>query len=265
LEGVEIIYCSLQDINDLKLLIHDRDIDVFYHLAWVGVSTTLKNEYDIQIGNIKSTYETILVANSLNCSKFVCTGSVSEYAYANKEITGYEAPSPSDLYAASKVSAHFLCDIYARQSRINLNWALISSIYGPGRLDNNLVTYSIKSLLRKEAPKYTKLEQLWDYIYISDLAKALYLIGKNGKENKVYPIGSGEKRPLHEYVQIIKNLIDPDLKIEIGALPYKTETIDNSIVDITELRNDTGFNADVRFKDGISTTISWFKDNKKYL
>lgn len=263
LKGVEIVYCELDDITDLGnrvVLSEQESIDAFYHLAWAGVSTTLKNDYNVQMNNIKRTYEAIQAAYEMGCKKFVCTGSISEYAYNGSPVTGNECPTPADLYAACKASSHLLCDIFSRQHGISLNWVLISSIYGPGRLDNNLISYTIKSLLKKEVPQFTKLEQQWDYIFVSDLAKALYLIGEKGMSNKTYPIGSGERRPLYDFVEILRNEIDAVLPVAIGALPYKTAAIDNSIVDISELQRDTGFVPSVLFKEGVKKTIAWFKE-----
>lgn len=85
-----------------------------------------------------------------------------------------------------------------------MNWLLIGSVYGPGRNDNNILTYTIKALLNNEKTKFSKLEQMWDYIYIDDLIDALYLVGNYGKPGAVYPVGSGIAIPLREYIEKIK-------------------------------------------------------------
>lgn len=83
-------------------------------------------------------------------SRVIFPGSASEYACGNEVINGRNIPSPSDLYSASKVATKFLCQTYARQNGISLIWAVITSIYGPGRNDENLITYCIKTLLKGE-------------------------------------------------------------------------------------------------------------------
>lgn len=62
-----------------------------------------------------------------------------------------------------------------------------------------------------------------------------------------------------EYVQEIRSLIDPDLPIGIGDLPYKNGKIDHQILDISELKRDTGFVPEFSFEKGILLTIEFFK------
>lgn len=259
-ENVQIVYCELDDILELKNLIaSDTPIDIFYHLAWVGVSTSYKNDFDAQYSNIAHAYHAICAAESLKCRKFVSTGSLSECAYANEAVDGSEKPSPSDFYSCAKISARYFCMHYAENHNIEINWCLITSLYGPGRLDNNILTYTIRSLLNGEEPEYTKLEQRWDYTYIDDLIHALILVGEKGKNKEIYAIGSGENRQLKEYVETIFRILRPGKELIVGQKPYKTTEIDNSIVDITKLTKDTGYRANVSFEDGIQRMIEYFR------
>ena len=257
-KNITIIKIDLKSIMDVVDKI-PSDIDAIYHFAWVGVDSKLKNEEKVQLKNVEYGLNILKVAGEKSIKKVICPGSASEYACFDGIITGAEAPQPSDMYAATKVAVHYLMDVYAMQKGIDLIWTLVTSIYGPGRKDNNLITYAIKSFLKKEIPSFTKLEQRWDYLHISDLINALYLLGLHGKGGKVYPIGSGEERELSEYVEIIRNCIDPNLKVNIGLLPYKTQRIDNSRVDISRLQVDTGFKPRYTFEKGIRETIEYFK------
>lgn len=265
LGNVEIIRSNLDDIESLYSLIPNNQIDVMYHLAWSGVSTALKDDYEMQIKNISYSINIMKLCHKLKVNKIIFTGSASEYAYNDGDITGYNNPSPSDFYSAAKVSVHYMCSMYAKKNGLNFIWTLISSIYGPKRNDNNLITYTIKSLLSKQTPEFTKLEQIWDYIYVEDLINALYLVGCCGKYGKVYPIGSGVARPLHYYVSVIQKLIDEQIPVNIGALPYKNTSIDNSILDISDLIKDTGFMPKYTFEDGIKETINYFRDENNYI
>ena len=155
-----------------------------------------------------------------------------------------------------------MCQTYGRQNGISLIWAVITSIYGPGRNDDNLITYCIKTLLKGEKPSFTGLEQQWDYLYIDDLIDALVAVGEKGIGGKTYPIGSGENKQIVEYVKIIRDMIDPTLPLGIGDIPYKNKTIDNQILDISELNEDTGFTARYSFESGIKLTIDYYKNAK---
>lgn len=260
-DNIKIVYCDLLESKTLRDKLN-VEIDIFYNLAWIGVSTSLKNNFDLQYLNIQFCYNAISIAKELHAKKFIGVGSMSEFAYSSAEITGYGVPSPSDFYSVAKVSSRYFCEIFAEQNDIDFNWTFITSIYGPGRNDDNVITYTIKKLLSNETPQYTGLEQKWDYIYIDDVINALFLVGTKGVNKKYYTIGSGFNMKLKDYIMIIKNNINPNAKIEIGKLPYKTMRIDNSIVDISEFVSDTGFKANFTFDEGIQRTIEYFKKVK---
>ena len=262
-ENIFPVMGDLSDISSVEDQLKEISFDTIYHLAWEGVSTTYKNDYNIQIKNIRYAMNVMELARNHGNGRVIITGSISEYAYCDS-ISQEMVPAPSDFYSASKAAIHILCDFYVRlYGTIELNWAIISSIYGPGRIDNNIVTYTIKTLLEGKDTEYTKLEQKWDYVYIDDVIEALVLIGERGIPGKMYQIGSGEIRPLSEYVQTIKNCISPETELGIGRLPYKTGKIDNSVVDIRELVSDTGYCPQTSFECGIDKTIKYFRETEK--
>lgn len=261
--NIKIIYCDLENIVDLCDFLPKNQIDLFYHMAWVGVSTTYKNNFDMQYKNIGYTYRAIELCKTLNIKKFIGIGSISEFAYCTEAIKGDEVPIPSDFYSTAKISSRYFCELFATQNNIVFNWVYITSIYGPGRNDNNVITYTIKSLLKGNTPQYTKLEQEWDYVYIDDVLNALFLVGIKGLPNKTYTIASGVHKPIFEYLNMIKDIINPDAKLEIGVLPYKTNKIDNSVVDISSIVLDTGFKPSMSFEEGIKKTIEFFKNQKE--
>lgn len=254
---IEVVYCPLDKVNTEALT--PGAYDVFYHFAWDGVSTSDKNEYEKQFKNVEMSLNACRIAAVLQCNKMVFPGSVSQYAYANTPVDGSGRPSPADAYAVAKVSAQFACSLFCRQNNIDFIWLLIPSIYGPGRHDDNVITYTIHSLLKGIRPSYTKLEQVWDYLYIDDLIEALVLAGEHGVRDRVYAIGSGDKRTLAEFVYIIRNIINPAAELGIGEVPYKSKRVDNSIVDITQFSKDTGFRPSMPFEEGILKTIDYYR------
>lgn len=261
LRNITIFEFDLDNIADFHLL-PNYDFDVLFQLAWIGVSSSDKNDINKQTQNIINNIKIIDFAKTYRVKKVIFPGTASEFSCSNEVITGYNVPAPSDIYSAVKLSVRYISSIYAKQKEVNLIWTFIGSVYGPGRDDNNLITYTIKSLLSNQTPKYTKLEQKWDYIYIKDLVKALYLIALKGKVWKNYPIGSGYSNSLLEYVQIIRNYINSELILDIGKIPYKSDIIDNQIIDISSLSEDTGFTPEYSFDKGIKETIDFYKNRQ---
>lgn len=259
LSNVSVVAISLQDIESLYSDERMKDADIIYHLAWAGVHASCRNSEDEQLQNIKYSLDVLKLAYHFQISKVLIPGSAAEVSCGDGMITGKESPAPSDIYSATKVATRYICQTYALQHSQTLIWPLITSIYGPGRDDKNLISYAIKSLLIGEKPSFTKLEQQWDYLYIDDLIEALVALGDKGK-SCVYPIGSGEHRKMSEYVEIIHQLINPHLSLGIGELPYKNPNkVDNQVMDISALKRDTDFSPQTSFEEGITKTIEYFK------
>lgn len=236
-----------------------KDVDTIFHLAWAGVNAKDRNNANVQSANFLYNIKVIQLADKYQIKRLVIPGSAAEFSCSGRIIDGTGMSAPSDLYSATKAATRDFCAVLCRQHSIELLWTLITSIYGPGRDDNNLISYVIKSLLKGEKPSCTKLEQKWDYVFIDDLVNALALIGEKGKAGKIYPIGSGEHRTLREYVEIIREHINPELPIGIGDIPYKSDRIDNQIMDISELQKDTGYIPTFSFEKGIKSVIDYYR------
>ena len=145
---------------------------------------------------------------------------------------------------------------------INHIWARIFSVYGPYDVQNTMVMSSIRTMIKEnKSPNYTKAEQMWDYIYSKDVAKALYLIGEKGKNNSIYCIAQGEPKKLKEYIKEIRDSIDKSINLNLGIMPYNDKQVMNLQADISNLKNDTGFFPEYTFKEGIRETIKWYKES----
>ena len=102
-------------------------------------------------------------------------------------------------------------------------------------------------------------EQMWDYLYADDAAEALYRMAMFGQNGAVYTVGSGESKQIREYVEILRDAINPALPIEFGAVPYAQDQVMYLKADISELTSDTGFLPRTDFKTGIRKTIEWVR------
>lgn len=263
MKGVKCLEFELSKMNEYD---GNKDIinaDILFHMAWVGVSSDLKNDAQTQASNILYGLNVLEFAFRNDIKRVIVPGSASEYSCSDGVIDGNNIPAPADLYSACKVATRYLCQTFAIQKNIDLIWTAITSIYGPGRHDNNLITYAITTLLKGEKTSFTGLQQYWDYLYIDDLITALILIGEKGKRGSIYPIGTGDSKKMSEYVHILRDEINPSLPIGIGELPYKNNKIDNQIIDVSKLKLDTGFNPKYSFEEGIKKTIDYFKEQLK--
>ena len=103
---------------------------------------------------------------------------------------------------------------------------------------------------------------MWDFLYVSEVARAIRLIGERGIPGKAYGIGSGEYRPLREYIEMIRDIVNPNLSLGIGDVPAMSQQSFSSCVNIYDLIRDTGFRPQVSFVEGISKTINWFRNQQ---
>ena len=123
-----------------------------------------------------------------------------------------------------------------------------------------MVMSGIYAMLKGERPKYTKGEQMWDYLHCDDAARAFRLAAEKGRDGAVYCVGSGHVRPLREYIEIIGRYTNPDMELLFGEVPYYDKQVMYLCADISELTADTGFVPEISFEQGIKQTVKWCKD-----
>lgn len=235
-------------------------VDAFYHLAWAGVSTQQKNDGQLQLENIHFSMEMLDYAAKMRAARFLGMGTVAEYAFSENTIEANGSrQTPNDMYGAAKTSAHYMLEAYARILKTPFNWVVLPSTFGEGRRDDNIITYTITTLLRGEKPQYGMLMQMWDFLYVGEVARALRLIGEKGISGKTYGIGSGVYRQLKDYIMKIRDIIDPQLELGIGDIPSLSDKAFSSCVNIYELVKDTGFEPRVSFEEGIHKTIEYYR------
>lgn len=257
-KGLKVRYIQYYS-EEYKQLTEVTDIDTFYHLAWGGVAPEDKDNSDLQIENIRFAVEMLELSSKLNVSKFIATGTVAEYSFCENVMNFNDKQTPNDMYGAAKTAAHYMLETRARQLDIPFIWAVLPSTYGEGRTDKNILTYTIQTLLNGKRPSYGYLTQMWDFLYVKEVARALYLIGEKGVVGKTYGIGSGDYRPLKDYIISIRNIIDESLPIGIGDKPALSQKAFSSCVNISELTEDTGFVPEICFEKGIISTIDYYR------
>ncbi len=258
--NIDIVYCELKEIKQLCDRLKDKmEFDTMYHLAWAGTSGDGRADYDIQCDNIKYTLDIIHLAHSLNIKRFIGAGTLAEYdglAYIPQDGA---SPNPVAMYAAAKISAHYMSKIECNRLGIEHVWGVFSNIYGVGNTTNNFVNFAVKLMLSGKRASFTAGEQNYDFVYISDFVKGLYLLGKNGKKNCEYFIGSGKPRKLKEYILSIRNAIDENIELFMGEIPFNGVSLGCDKLSTLKLERDTGYKAEVDFDEGISQTVEWLR------
>lgn len=258
LHGIRIIYSDISDFINLADAISDRDIDVFYHFAWNGSAGNLRGDYDVQLDNVRYTCDSVKVCSLLNCHRFVFASSIMEYeisAFMKTEST----PGINTLYCSAKVAADYMARAVAGKNEITFIRAVISNIYGPGETSPRLINTSLRKMLNDEHCAFSAGDQMYDFIYITDAAKAFVAVGEKGKTNKTYYIGSLNPKPLKSFLVEMRDCVDPGIEIGLGEIPFSGVSLSYNEFDINAVKDDTGFIPEYSFSEGINKTIDWLK------
>lgn len=258
--SVEYICSDLTNINGLADKIWE--CDVVFHLAWAGVRPELRSNITVQKKNIDISINVIRLAQQAHIRRAVFLGSTMEYCYNESPICDTSFPTPSNCYGSCKIAVRFICEQMCRENGIEFEYAVVTSIYGPGREDSNVIFYCIKQLLEGRSPNVSKCTQRWDFVHISDAVNALVLIAQKGTPFSCYAVGTGENRILKDYISIISNEIDSSKSVNYGARKNNDSRIQNSAVDITRLTNDTGYKPAYSFSSGIREIINYYRSKK---
>ncbi len=243
-------YCSLMQLADVK---NDtqKKYDVFFHLAWAGTSGSARNDMYQQNKNVKYALDAVSAAKKFGCDIFIGAGSQAEYGRFEGALKHDTPVFPENGYGMAKLCAGHMTREYAHQLGLRHIWVRILSIYGPNDGANSMVMSTINKFQSGIIPEFTKSEQIWDYLFSYDAAKAFRLLGEKGIDGKTYVLGSGISRPLKEYIYEIKKVFSPDAEIKIGSIPYAEKQVMHLCADISELTKDTGFIPEYNFLEGL--------------
>lgn len=252
---VTLKYCSLDQLTDL---VNDtgKEYDVFYHFAWEGTTGTSRNDMFLQNQNVKYALDAVNCAKRFGCKKFIGAGSQAEYGRFEGKLKSDTPTFPEMGYGMAKLCAGQMTREHAHQLGMEHNWVRILSVYGPNDGENSLISYLFRSLEHGESPKLTKGEQVWDYLYSSDAAKAFRLLGEKGKDRKVYVLGSGNGRLLRDYVKEMRDIVASNVELDFGGVEYGEKQVMYLVADISDMEKDIGWKPEVLWRDGIKSLIS---------
>lgn len=286
-ELVTIMECELSELSGFcpeEDGCHKKDSDVysgcdaFIHLAWASTQgDAARNKLQPQAKNIQYALDAVDLAERLGCKVFVGAGSQAEYGRTNEILTEETPCHPETAYGMAKLCAGQMTKLSCKQKGIKHIWPRILSAYGPNCQPQTIINYTLTELLQGRRPSLSGGEQIWDFIYTGDVARALLLLAEKGHDGEVYVIGSGNARQLKEYLQDVREIVaesmttsdvDSDYacpELGMGDRPYGENTVMHLACDTCKLKQDTGFETETSFEEGIRKTILWIMEQKTKL
>ena len=198
-------------------------------------------------------------AKALGCSRFLCAGSIMEYEVEAAIHTQGSKPAMGYIYGMGKHIAHCMCKSVAADIGIDLLWPMITNAYGVGELSPRFVNTTLRKMIAGEPLQFTAATQNYDFVYVTDVAKAFYLIAKNGKPFCEYMIGSGNARPLKEFILEMQGACAPDAVPVFGDVPFTGTNMPLETFSTAALEADCGYRPEVGFAEGTKRTMEWLR------
>lgn len=254
---------DLKNAYEIKEKLMCNDIDTFYHFAWAGVSGEMRSDTRLQLDNAQWTVDCLKLSKELGCKRFIYAGSIMEIETYKAVFNNGNKPGAGFIYGAGKLAAHAMCKAVAAQIGVDFISAVITNAYGVGDNSSRMLNSAIKKCINGESPKFTAANQNYDFVYIDDAARAFRLIGEKGKPFCEYVIGSSNAGPLKQFLLEMKSEIAPDLDFMFGDIPFTGGNIPLKYFDCSKTEADTGFRAEISFREGIKRTRDWMLEENR--
>lgn len=192
--------------------------------------------------------------------------------------------SPRSPYSAAKASADFITLAYHETYGLPINITRCSNNYGPYHFPEKLIPLIIKNILEgKSLPVYGKGDNVRDWLYVEDHAKAIDMVLRKGIVGEVYNIGGFNEEQNIDIVTTVIDIIARIMKDEPqyqNLLSCKVEDINNDLItyvtdrpghdmryaiDPTKIATELGWYPETPFSIGIEKTIRWYLDNQDWV
>ena len=187
-----------------------------------------------------------------------------------KETTKYNPHSP---YSASKASSDHFVRAYHDTYGMPTIVTNCSNNYGPYQFPEKLIPLFINNIRHhKPLPVYGKGENVRDWLYVVDHARAIDLIFHKGKIAETYNIGGFNEWKNIDIIKVVIKTVDKLLGNPEGAslelITYVTDRQGHDLryaIDSTKLKNELGWEPSLQFEEGIEETVKWYLENQEWM
>lgn len=186
------------------------------------------------------------------------------------ETTSYDPKSP---YSASKASSDHLMRAYKNTYKLPIVISNCSNNYGPNQFPEKLIPLCINNIKNnKPLPIYGKGENIRDWLYVVDHARAIDVIFHEGKNGETYNIGGHNEWTNIDLVKQLCKVMDTKLNIPSGTseklITYVKDRAGHDLryaIDATKIKNELNWVPSLQFEEGLEKTVSWYLENEEWL
>ena len=281
-ENYTFVECDICDFERVLAILGEYNIDGIIHLAAEShVDRSISNPFEFAQTNVMGTLSLLQAArhyweslpDKYEDKRFYHISTDEVYGALPldggmfREDTPYAPHSP---YSASKASSdHFVRafhDTYGMDTIISN----CSNNYGPNQYPEKLLPLFIQNICEgKPLPVYGKGENVRDWLYVEDHARAIDLIFHKGKTGDTYNIGGNNEWRNIDLIKVLIAEVDRQLGNAEGhslsLITYVTDRAGHDLryaIDSSKLQRELGWQPQMSFEEGIRRTVSWYLDKK---
>ena len=194
-------------------------------------------------------------------------------AYGEKFFTEDLKYQPHSPYSAAKASSDHFVRAFHDTFGLPTIVTNCSNNYGPYQFPEKLIPLFINNIRhRKPLPVYGKGENVRDWLYVEDHARAIDLIFHEGKIGETYNIGGFNEWKNIDIIKVLINTVDRLLGRKEGEdmdlITYVTDRAGHDLryaIDSSKLQRELGWEPSLQFEEGIEKTVRWYLDNQAWM
>lgn len=240
-------------------LVKEIEPEVLLHLAWYAEHGAFWSSLE-NLRWVQASLGLLRAFAAVGGRRVVIAGSCAEYEWGGeRDLDERCSPlRPSTLYGVCKDALRRVAEAYAQESSLQLAWARLFFLYGPGEAPGRLVPSVIRPLLAGERAQTTAGEQVRDFMYVRDVADALVALVRSDATGPVN-IASGRGVSIAQVLEQIGALIGSPELIDRGARPTPALEPPRIVADVARLEHEVGFRPRVSLADGLASSIDWWR------
>ena len=262
-------------------LFKEHQFDGVIHLAAEShVDRSIENPIEFVMTNVVGTVNLLNAArliwkDNLNGKRFYHVSTDEVYGSLDDggfflETTAYDPQSP---YSASKASSDHFVRAYRNTYKMPVVLSNCSNNYGPNQFPEKLIPLFINNIRNnKPLPVYGKGENVRDWLYVIDHARAIDEVYHKGKDGETYNIGGFNEWMNIDLIKVICSVMDKKLGRETGTseklITYVTDRAGHDLryaIDANKIMNELGWKPSLQFEEGIEKTVDWYLTNQQWM
>ena len=258
---VEMIEGELIDGGFVREVVNSFTPDAIVHCAWAGLGGKNRNS-DEQALNLPI-MRNILEAVTENLgTRLIGIGTQVEYGVHNKRLSEETPSNICDLYGTCKRAAGLLGLNYAEKHGFDYAWLRLFTAFGPMDSPDYILPYAIASLIQGRAPEVSKCEQMWDYLYVKDVARLIVKTLECPKPFQgIYNLCSGKAVRLKDVIMAARKAVGGEIDPDFGAV----KTIKGGLYflegDNTRFKDTFGWIKPTELNQAMTETVDWMSRN----